>query len=85
MLSDAQTRPFWAYPPEQGCPGKHGAQQSQAVTVASQGLDRARWGIEMLLQLARILVCILFLQHAVMQKPQLVFKRLVYVTANTSQ
>lgn len=76
---------FWAYLPEQGCPGKHGAQQSQAVTVASQGLDRAPRGTEVLLQLTRILVCVLFLQHAVMQKPRLVFKQLVYVTANTSQ
>lgn len=53
--------------------------------MASQGSDRAPWGTEVLLQLTRILVCILFLQHAVMQKPQLVFKQLVYVTANTSQ
>lgn len=58
---------------------------NQAVTVASQGLDGAPRGTEVLLQLARILVCILFLQHAVMQKPRLVFKQLVYVTANTSQ
>lgn len=85
MLSDAQMCPFWVYLPEQGCPGENGAQQTQAVTVASQGSDRAPWGTEVLLQLARILVCILFLQHAVMQKPQLVFKQLVYVTANTSQ
>lgn len=55
------------------------------MTVASQGLDGAPRGTEVLLQLTRILVCILFLQHAVMQKPRLVFKQLVYVTANTSQ
>lgn len=43
------------------------------------------WGIELMLQFAQILACILSPQHAVMQKHWLVFKQLVYVTANINQ
>lgn len=38
-----------------------------------------------MLQLTQILACISFPQHAVMQKPWLVFEQLVYVTANDNQ
>lgn len=43
------------------------------------------WGIELMPQFVEILACILSPQHTVMQKHWLVFKQLVYVTANIYQ